>query len=173
MQTEYQGILVPIQSIIPPPPPPPPQDQKQPQHQPPKTQTTILTKENQSKNQPGRNNFDLAVILQALLPPTVLQMIVAWANFILNSFTMMAFAGAITSTICSLTPICTLTFSALPLSVRQKITAKMTNEDGSDVTTIQRVRRAADMVSNALDKYEKLQKGVATIKRTLDKSKRL
>lgn len=166
-QTEYQGVLVPMQSLMPP-PPPPPQEQ---QHQQP-SKTSISTKENQSKNVPGRNNFDLAVILQALLPPGVLQMIVAWANFILNSFTMMAFAGAITSAICSVTPICTLTFGALPLSVRQKITSKMTNVDGSEVTTIQRVRRAADMVSNALDKYEKLQKGVATIKRTLDKSKR-
>lgn len=175
VETEYQGVLVPINTLMPPPPPPPsPSSLEQTQHQPLKPQSNGANKDNRIDNRTAsiRNNYDLAVILQALLPPNVLQMIVAWANFILNSFSMMAFAGLITSAICSLTPICTLTFGALPLSVRQNFMAKMSNEDGSKVTTIQRVRRAADMVSNALKKYEKLQEGVATIKKTLDKSMR-
>lgn len=167
-QPEYEGILVPYQNPFIPPPPPQPTNYQQ------QTQQTNSHKDNRNDNKisPARNSFDLAIILQALLPPSVLQMIVAWANFILNSFTVMAFAGMVTSAICSLTPICTLTFGALPLSVRKKFIGKTVNEDGSEVTTIKRVRRAVQMVSNALDKYEKLQKTVTTIEKSLDNKKR-
>lgn len=173
MLAEYEGFLVPVQTIAP--PSSNAQQQQHPQQQQQQQQQPQM-KNNpprlDHKVTPARNIFDLAVVLQSVLPPNVLQLIVTWGSFILNSISVMVFAGLITSAICSLTPICTISFGALPLSLQKQFTiGKMANANGTDVSTIQRVRRAAEMFTNALDKYEKLQKGVDTLKMSLKNRK--
>lgn len=168
---EYEGILVPVQTLAPPQrahqPQIPTQNQLhtlQPVHQ----TTSTNSKSSDTKTAPlaSKNSSDLALILQALLPQSVIQFIIALGNFILNSFSTLAFAGAITSVLCSITPICTISFGALPFSFRQILI------DNGEVSTIQRVRRAAEVVSSALDKYEKLQKGVESLTNSLKKAQR-
>lgn len=155
VQADFEGVLVPIQTLMPPTP--------QPYAQ---TQQTNVNKDSRLDNKitPARSDSDLAILLQALLPPKVLQIFYTWINYILSSVSMMAVAAVITSAICSLTPICTLTFGAMPISFQRKFTATMGNGSG---TTMQRVRRAADMVSNAIEKYEKLQKKMDSFGRSL------
>lgn len=157
VQAQFEGILVPIQTLIPPSTSP-----QQPHAQ--TQQTNVKDSRLDNKITPARSDSDLAMLLQALLPPKLLQMFYSWVNFILSSVSMMAVAAVITSAICSLTPICTLTFGAMPISFQRKFTAAMNNGSG---TTMQRVRRAADMVSNAIEKYEKLQKKMNTFGRSL------
>lgn len=161
MQPEYEGVLVPVQTLSPPqrllPTVP---VQSTPQTNP----TNSKHLENKLPPVANRNSFDLAIILQALLPPSVISFIIAIGNFILNSFSTLAFAGAITSVLCSLTPICTISFGSL--GFRQML------YNGGEVTTLQRVRRAAEVVSNALEKYEKLQKGVESLTNSLKKAQR-
>lgn len=164
VRADFEGILVPIQTLMPPTPQP---QSPQPEHT---LQQTQQTKDMRLDNKisPARTNYDLAILLQALLPPNVLKTLFTWINFILNSFSLMAFAAVIASAICSLTPICTLTFGALPISFQKKFMAKMSNEDGTQVTTLERVRRAAKIVNDAVEKYEKLQRNVVSIKKTLN-----
>lgn len=168
MSTEYEGFLVPVQTLV----PPSSNAQQQQQHQPQQPQMKNNPPRLDNKVTPARNIFDLAVALQSVLPPHMLQLIVTWGSFILNSISVMVFAGLITSAICSLTPICTISFGVLPLSLQKQFTiGKMASANGTDVSTIQRVRRAAEMFTNALDKYEKLQKGVDSLKMSLKNRK--
>lgn len=192
-QPEYEGILVPIQPSVQPqrsqlPSSPTQTTQTQntqlssPSSSPslpsaPVTQyagvtaSSTASTENieQSKNPPqltNRNSFDLALILQAILPQNIIQLIIVIGNFILNSFSTLAFAGAITSLLCSLTPVCTISFGGFPFGVRKLLV------DGAEISTIQRVRRAAEMVTNALEKYEKIQKGVESLTNTLKQTQK-
>lgn len=162
MQPEYEGILVPVQTLA-----PPQRIQSAVPVQSTQQSSSIISKNPENKLPPttNRNSFDLALILQALLPPSVISFIIAIGNFILNSFSTLAFAGAITSVLCSLTPICTISFGSL--GFRQMLI------NGGEVTTLQRVRRAAEVVSNALEKYENLQKGVESLTNSLKKAQRI
>lgn len=134
---EYTGVIVPLI------PPPPPAQEQQPQSK-------------DHKILPPRNSYDLAVLLQTLLPPGALQALIALTNFVLNSFSMMAFVAAIGSAICSLTPICQLLIQSLPLGLQRKFT----NSEG--LNTFQRVRRSIDM-------YEEIQKGISAFEKSLTK----
>lgn len=131
--------------------------------------TTSTENLEQSKNPAqitNRNSFDLALLLQAILPQNIIQLIIVIGNFILNSFSTLAFAGAITSLLCSLTPVCTISFGAFPFGVRKLLV------DGAEISTLQRVRRAAEMVTNALEKYEKIQKGVQSLTNSLKQTQK-
>ncbi|XP_055295581.1 uncharacterized protein LOC129565115 [Sitodiplosis mosellana] len=156
---EFEGVLVPLQTLMPPPP-------SSPQGQSPQTEKTNSNKEIRptTKTAAARTNYDLAILLQSLFPPNILQTVLTMINFTLNSFSMMAFAAAITSAICSVTPLCTLTFGALPISLQRKLG----EEDG---TTMQRVRRAAVQVTGAIDKYERFQKNIGSIAQILSRGR--
>lgn len=165
---EYEGILVPVQTFA------PPQRAHQnqipaqtSQMQPTQPISSTSSKSSETKASPvNKNSSDLALILQALLPQSVIQFIIAIGNFLLNSFGTLAFAGAITSVLCTITPLCTISFGTLPFGFRQVLI------EGGEVSTIQRVRRAAEVVSNALEKYEKLQKGVESLTNTFKRAQR-
>lgn len=210
MQPEYEGILVPVQTLSQPSHvetqaptqmaqtqplqtyEPQPQQQQIQQLQPPtqpqqqllsqmqphdqllaqvqQLQNTLATSKHSETKPPmmtSRTSFDLAMLLQALLPPAIIQLIIAIGNFILNSFSTLAFAGVITSLLCAFTPLCTLSFAALPFGVRRALAANITEGN-----TIHRVRRAAEIVSHALEKFEKIQKGVENLTNSLQKSQK-
>lgn len=175
----YEGVLVPMMFVNPTRSQQQQQQTKQvvPQSGYVNLKPDTMNKSNsnfENKISANRNSFDLAVILQALLPPNIIHIVITIGNFILNSLSTIAFASAVTSALCSLTPICTLSFGILPWSVRQIFVARMTDNDDDDVTvtTIQRARRAADLFSNALDKYEKLQRGVESLTKSLENAQK-
>lgn len=152
IQAEFEGYLVPVMS-----------QQQQPQKNP--------SKENLMENQmqPTRDNFDLAFILQSLLPPKVLQIVVTLATFILNAFSMISYIAVFGSAICSVTPICTLVFDVLPPKIQQRLSAEV-NSTVNDETTIGNVLHVIENVRNAFDKYEKMEKDFSSIKQSLNKS---
>lgn len=157
---EYEGIFVPVRAV-----PPTATTTTQQQQSLKHTQSKDVRPEN--KLTPARSIFDLAILLQALLPPSVVQLIVTWSSFIFNSFSMLVFAYLITSSICTVFPICSLTFGGLPMSFQKQFPIPMTYANGTEVGKIQRVRRAVQMLNTALYKYEKLQKNVESTVDTL------
>lgn len=164
MQPEFEGVLVPVQTLT----PNSANTQILPQQSQQILQITKPTNPAHNKNSENkitpvanRNSLDLALILQALLPPGVISFIIAVGTFILNSFSTIAFAGVITSLLCSLTPLCSISFGTLPIGFRQMII--------SEGSTIKRVRRAAEAVSDALEKYEKIQRSVESLTNSLKK----
>lgn len=122
----------------------------------------------ESKNQPARN-YDMAMLMQSLLAPNLLEHIVTWITFVLNSFNVMALFGVVASAMCMLTPVCPFPLRNLPTSIRKEFFGNLQIDDTAG-TTVQRVRRTAEMVSNALEKYEKLQNDVNKIKKTFKAS---
>lgn len=158
---QFEGILVPVHAAA-------PTATTTTQQQPSLKHTQSKDVRPENKLTPARSIFDLAILLQALLPPSVLQLIVTWSSFVFNSFSIIVFAGLITSAICTITPICTLTFGALPMSFqRQFPIPNMTYANGTEVSMSQRVRRATKMLSTAFEKYDKLQKNVESTVKTL------
>lgn len=147
IQAQFEGFLVPVM----------------PQQNP--------SKENHMENQmpPARDNFDLAVILQSLLSPKLLQIIITLVTFILNAFSMISYIAVFGSAICSVTPICTLVFGVLPPKVQQRLSAEM-NSTVNDETTIGNVLHIIENVRNAFNKYEKMEKEFSSIKQSLNKS---
>lgn len=142
---DYEGILVPIQN----PPSIAPKQKKINQRIP-------------NQIQPSRVNTDLVVLLRNLLPPNLTYFIMHWGSFIVNAISVIALGGLLTSAICTLTPICTLSISSLPLSAAFKrnlgINIDVNNNQTNASTTISRVRRATQLLQTALDKYEQLQR---------------
>lgn len=142
---DYEGILVPIQN----PPPAPPKQKKINQRIP-------------NQLQPSRVDTDLVVLLRNLLPPNLIYFIMHWGAFIMNAISVIALGGILTSAICTLTPICTISFSSLPLSAAFKrnlgIDIDANNNQTNTSTAISRVRRATHLLQTALEKYDQLQR---------------
>lgn len=159
---EYEGIFVPVHAVA-----PTATTTTQQQQSFKHTQSKDVRPEN--KLTPSRSISDLALLLQALLPPSVVQLIVTWSTFIFNSFSMLVFAGLITSAICTIFPICSSTFGALPMSFQKqfRFPRHLANANGAQVSTSQRIRRAMQMFNAALDKYEQMQKNVESTVSTL------
>lgn len=148
VQTEYEGILYPIQmqqqpqaQMTPPPPPPMP------------TQTYSSYNTNTMSKSPI---VDIVTVLRSVLPPNLLYFIVNWGSMIVNFFSIIMFGGLMTTAICTLTPICSITFASIPFIARNQFIGKSTNQ--TTPNTLERVRRASELLSTALEKYEQLQK---------------
>lgn len=143
---DYEGILVPMQNIQP---------------IPPKQKKINQQKPNQI--QPSRVNSDLVVLLRNLLPANLIYFIMRWGEFIINAMSVFAFFGLLTSAICTLTPICTISFASLPLSAAFKRNLGIDFDANNQTSTaISRVRRATHLLQTALEKYEQLQKVTGT-----------
>ena len=67
------------------------------------------------------------------------------------------FGGAITSFVCAFTPLCTITFLGTPLALLRKETKEMVEKIGAEVTP-DRIKRAAEMLRMAYNKYHQIQK---------------
>lgn len=132
VHTEYEGFLIPVQSQ-------PTMPSKSSTHSP-QQQTDYLISDRPSKSPIP----ELSLILRNLLP-----IMINWGATILNAFSVVAFGGLITTAICSLTPLCSITFGAIPFAALKKFANNIDN--GS--TTIERVRRAAQSLRSAIEKY--------------------
>lgn len=111
---------------IPPPPPPPPY---------------------------GGGAYD---VLRTILPRSVASIFMRSGSYLLQTIAVVLFGGAVTTAICTLTPLCTISFAALPL-LGLRTTVKNVKDTLSKEVTTDRVARAAEFVQNALVKYQKLQ----------------
>lgn len=130
-QSGYEGFLMPHIPQIPPPPPPGP---------------------------------GLMDIFRSSLPysRTVTSMLMRSGTYLMNSIFVVLFGGAVTTAICTLTPLCTITFAALPfLGLRESLTSKTIKESIASEITSDRVRRAAEFVRTALEKYNQIQEDIS------------
>ncbi|KAB0802675.1 hypothetical protein PPYR_04861 [Photinus pyralis] len=71
--------------------------------------------------------------------------------FLLGGVALLFVGGAFTTAVCSLTPICTITFNGFKGINHEKMRALVTPE---------RVANAAAFVENAVDKYQRLQRAI-------------
>lgn len=67
--------------------------------------------------------------------------------FLLGGAVLLVIGGAFTAAVCSVTPICTLTFMGYGL----------TNEQVRSMMTPDRISVASELVNEAIEKYQKLQ----------------
>lgn len=71
---------------------------------------------------------------------------------------VMLFGGILTTAVCTLTPLCSITFPfAIPFLTLRETAKTLSNVIDLDADTADRVQRAADFVQVALEKYNKLQ----------------
>lgn len=85
-------------------------------------------------------------------------MLMRSGTYLLGSIGVVLFGGAVTTAICTLTPLCTISFAALPfLGLRESLTTKTIKESIANEITSDRVRRAAEFVRTALEKYNQIQ----------------
>ena len=101
-------------------------------------------------------------ILRAIIPypRNIISLIMRSGSYLLGTVGVVLFGGAVTTAVCTLTPLCTISFAALPLlGLRDTPIAKTINETLSKEITSDRVKRAAEFVWTALRKYQQLQVG--------------
>lgn len=152
-QTEYEGFLVPVQMKNQAPTLPSPPTVAQPY--------TVDSSNTMTSKSPSG---DIVAILRSILPPSVLYFLVNWGSIIVNSFSIIVFGGIMTTAICTLTPLCTISLGTLPFAFRSEFAGKEANQTASN--TLERVRRATEMLSSAIETYEELQKSVANDKKS-------
>lgn len=107
----------------------------------------------------------LTIIKEFLPLPRSLVGVFAKASVLLFSLMgVIVFGGAITTAICSFTPLCTISFAAIPfLGLRNNPISK--SEDSTTTSNIDRVRRAAELFNTAIEKFDKIQKQSTLAKR--------
>lgn len=94
-------------------------------------------------------------------PRTVMSMLMRSGTYLMSSIFVVLVGGALTTAICTLTPLCTISFAALPfLGLRESLTSKTIKESIASEITSDRVRRAAEFVQTALNKYNQMQEDV-------------
>lgn len=95
-------------------------------------------------------------------PRTIMSMLMRSGTYLLSSIGVLLFGGAATTAICTFTPLCTITFAALPfLGLRESLTSKTIKESIASEITSERVRRAAEFVRTALEKYNQIQEDMS------------
>lgn len=89
-------------------------------------------------------------------PRTLASLFIRTSTYLLGSLGVILFGGAVTTALCTLTPLCTISFAVLPfLGLRD--TAKNIQETLSNGITSDRVKRAAELLVSAYDKYQAMQ----------------
>lgn len=68
---------------------------------------------------------------------------------------ILLFGGAITSFVCAFTPLCTITFFGRPLDLLRQETKDIVDKIGSEITP-ERIKRAADLMRMAVEKYQNM-----------------
>lgn len=135
------------------------------------TTTTVVPSEATEKP------LTLPGVLATVMPRSVVLLLVRSASFLLSTIGVVLFGGVLTSALCALTPLCTITFASLPFGgLRQSAASGLQHvlggvgvgtepaklvaaavADASAETTGIRIARAARMVGSALAKYQEMQ----------------
>lgn len=120
----------------------------------------------------------LNVVAQAL-PRSLVVMLLRSAGFLLSTLGIIAFGGVITTAVCALTPLCTITFIAPFVGLRQTAASTLqkvlgdptsaaaaaeasasaagNGDGGGETGTGARIARAAQLVGSAIAKYKRMQ----------------
>lgn len=95
--------------------------------------------------------------LKSFLPgPKILFAVLAKCVALVGSaIGVVLFGGAITTFVCSFTPLCSITFLGRPLALLRSQTTELVEKIGEEVTA-ERVKRAADLFRMAIDKYKNM-----------------
>lgn len=113
-------------------------------------------------------------LLATVVPRSFALVLVRSVGFLLSTLGVVLFGGVVTSAVCALTPLCTLTITLLPLFVGLRRTASSTlkkvfggpvagdlsvniQNDGESTTSNDRIAKAEQLVDSAIVKYEKMQ----------------
>lgn len=104
---------------------------------------------------PGPGPFDF---LRDAMPSsrTVFGIIGRLSRWLMGGLGAVLAGGALTTSICTFTPLCSITF-ALPFLALRDTAKKLSTAIEINGDTVDRVRRAADFVQVALEKYNKMQ----------------
>lgn len=95
----------------------------------------------------------LSTALRSIFPRMVAGWIAKLITLVISAVGLMFFGGAITSVFCSATSLCNKSFSDLPFLRNVENVTKVIGEE----VTVERVRRAAELLQSAIDKYEQFQ----------------
>lgn len=92
-------------------------------------------------------------------PRTIFSAFTRSAGYLFSALGVIIFGGALTTGICTFTPLCSISFALpfLPLLALRESAKKLTDVIDMDADTSERVRRAAEFVQAALEKYNKMQ----------------
>lgn len=130
----------------------------------PITEYGILVPDVEPHHPPHHHNSppqdDLMNVLKDVVPRNIFFMLAKWSAFIVSLFSIVAFGGIVTTALCSFTSYCTISFASLPFAALRNSIASKQDENGN----IDRVRRAVQFVSSAIEKYDKLQQTVTARK---------
>lgn len=143
--------------------------------------------DNRDDDSDKKNSDDRTVAMLAnVVPRSVALLLVKSMGFLLSTLGIVLFGGLVTSAVCALTPLCTLTFTLLPVVVGLRKTATSTlkkvlgetlydagaeanilgtgahtstseNLNNNNNPTGDRLTRAAQFVGSAIVKYQKMQ----------------
>lgn len=92
-------------------------------------------------------------------PRSIVSLFMRSGSYLINALAVLFFGGAVTTAVCTFTPLCTISFAALPfLGLRD--TAKTIKDTIGNELTSDRVARAVEFVKNAVAKYHKMQSEV-------------
>ncbi|XP_055848003.1 uncharacterized protein LOC129913398 [Episyrphus balteatus] len=103
---------------------------------------------------------DSLSFLQGIMPASMVTWIVRSMAIVMGTVTMVIMGGALTTALCSLTPLCSISFKSLKF-LNWNETARNVGMIVGNEMTPERVRRAANFVHTAIRKYSELQKAFA------------
>lgn len=142
------------------------------------TTTTTTTTPTPSTTSLIDKPMSVAGLLASVLPRSVAILLIRSVSFLLSTIGVVLFGGALTSALCALTPLCTLTIRGLPfIGLRQSAASGLQTmlggtsvepaqlvaaavaaaTNGSADTTGTRIARAARLVGTAIAKYQEMQ----------------
>ncbi|XP_055381426.1 uncharacterized protein LOC129612008 [Condylostylus longicornis] len=87
--------------------------------------------------------------LRGLIPKVLFAWMLKLAAIALSAVGLVLFGGALTTAICALTPLCTISFTAAMPAIGKSL---------SDDATLNRVKRVAEFLNTAIEKYNELQR---------------
>lgn len=102
---------------------------------------------------------DSTGFLTALAPVvrTLFTIVAKIGGTLLSIAGVVLFGGIITSFFCAFTPFCRISFLETPVQSLRNNTMEAIDKIGTEITT-ERIRRAAEFVTAAIEKFENLQK---------------
>lgn len=94
--------------------------------------------------------------VRGLLPRTVLGWLVKGIIYALSAIGIILVGGALTTAICTLTPLCTISFATIPF-LRLSNTAQVVGKALSAEITPERIQKTAELVQTAIEKFSQMQ----------------
>lgn len=105
---------------------------------------------------PPANNSDYSSFFQSLIPSSVFGWMFRTFVVAATAVSIFFFSGAITTILCTLTPLCTISFRTLSFLKSTDAVEKVGQMIGNEITP-ERVRRVARFANSAIKKFSDMQ----------------